>query len=85
MGMPAPCTQCCACPLPTLLRHHCALLSAGLRCQEFVQNGSNKVPFWGVNEEQLTLFRFPEEASTRQKLIVLLFLVDLFCMELFTS
>ncbi len=48
----------------------------------------NMVPikcFSDVNKGKLTLFCFPKEASTRQKLTVFLFLVDLFNVDLFTS
>ncbi len=38
-----------------------------------------------VNGGWLTLLNFPKEASTRQKLIAFLFLVDFFCVDLFTS
>ncbi len=39
--------------------------------------------FW-ANEGQLTLFNFPKEASTRQKLRAFLFLVDLFTLSMST-
>ncbi len=62
-------------------RAHCSLLR-GL--QQVVRHGLNKMFFW-VDEAQLTLFSFPfvlfcfpKKASTRQKLIAFLFLVDLF-------
>ncbi len=49
---------------------HTALHSAlCFTIERVVQYGSNKVFFWGVNEGQVTLFSFPKEASTRQKLM----------------
>ncbi len=41
--------------------------------------------FIAVNEGQLILLNFSKEASTTQKLIMFLFLVDLFCVDLFAS
>ncbi len=46
-------------------------------CQNFVWDGSSK--------GQLTLLNFTKEASTRQRLIAFLFLVDVFHVDLFTS
>ncbi len=68
-------------PSPALLRHHCALISAS---QITV---STLAPIkWGVflGEGQLIFLKFPKETSTRQKLIMLLVLVDLIRVDLFT-
>ncbi len=74
---------------PHLLRHSSALCFTDY-CQHLIRDDSNKVLlllliFFQVNERQLTLLNFPKVASIRQKLIVLLFLVDLFRVDLFTS
>ncbi len=78
------CTQCYACPSPTLLRHCCALLSASrITVSTLFKMAPIKCFFW-VNEGHLTLLNFRIEANTRQKLIAFMFLVDLFHMDLFT-
>ncbi len=77
------CSQCWAFPLsPALLRHCCTLISPS---QITVRYRSNKVFSGGGDDGQLTLFNIPKETSTRQKLKLFLFLVDLFCVDLFTS
>ncbi len=60
----------------------CSLLHELLSalCLKWHQYGA----FFQVNEGQLTMLNFPKKASTRQKLIVFLFLVDLFLVDLFT-
>ncbi len=74
-------------PYPVLLRHCFALLSAGLQCQHFVRDGSNKVFFFLflVNNGQLTLFSFPTETSKRKKLTAFLCLVEFLPVDLFTN
>ncbi len=90
-GHVSSCTQPVAAPSPALLRQSSALCFTDY-CQHLVRDDSNKVfllllllIFFQVNERQLTLLNFPKVASIRQKLIVLLFLVDLFRVDLFTS
>ncbi len=79
MGMPAPCTQRCACPLPCSAQTqlHSALCStdysilfrtAPMKCFLLLF-----LLFFQVNEGQLILFGFPKEVSTSQKLVVFLF------------
>ncbi len=62
----------------TLSSHNTTVYTTGL----FFEHGHG---FFQVNEGQLTLLNFLKEASTRQKLIAFLFLVDLFRLDLFTS
>ncbi len=72
-------------PSPAQLKHRYALLSAsGITVSTLFYMAPIK-RFVRVNEGQLTLLNFAKEASTRQKLIVFLFLVDLFDVDSFTS
>ncbi len=76
-------TALCLSPSP-LCSDNATLCSLLHGLQQLVRDDSNE-GFLKVNEEKVTSFSFPKEASTRQKLIVFLFLVDLFRVDLFTS
>ncbi len=78
MGMPARAHSAVPVSVLALLRCCCALLSASwINVRTLFEIVSIKC-FLRMNEGQLTLLNFPKEASTRQKLIAFLFLVDLF-------
>ncbi len=84
MGMPAWCTQLCACPLK---RSAQTPLCSALCFMDYSKS-LNMVPikyFYRVNVAKLTLLSFPKDVSKRQKLIAFLFLVDLFHMDFLTS
>ncbi len=70
MGMPAPCTQRCACPLPCSAQTplHSALCFRDY-CQHFVQDGSSEVFFSG---EQRTYFDFKSSVCISAKTNTLL-------------
>ncbi len=78
-----------AVPAPSLLcSDSCTLLSASWitvsNLFERVPKGFFVVCFFNfrVNEEKLIFLNFPKEASTRQKLRLFLFLLDLFLVNL---
>ncbi len=85
MGMSTCAHSAVSVPSPALVKHRCALLSASGITVSTLFKMAPLGCFFQVNEGKLTLLNFPKEGSTRQKLIVFLFLVDLFCVDLFPS